>query len=353
MTETTTTHAATDAGAGDPAADVASLMQMIAGGAILQTLHAVAELNIADHLADGARTAKEVAEREGSHERSTFRLMRAAASLGVLSYEGSGRFGLTGRGQMLRSDVPGSLRSLVLIQAGESHWQPWSLFPEAVRQGTSQAKKALGADVFDYYARPEKADEAKLFAESMRDLAGMVTQGILAEADTKGLSTAIDVGGGDGHLVLALMEANSALQGQVLDLPHAIDDALQQAERRGLSDRFSGVPGDFFDEVPSADLYLLKTVLHDWDDERCTTILRNCRSAAGEGGRALVVEMLVDQEIGKPDFATIADVTMLCVTGGIERDLDEFDALFEATCWRRGKTYPVGGGYFAMELEAI
>ncbi|GAB2991205.1 methyltransferase [Streptomyces pseudoechinosporeus] len=352
MTETTTTHA-TDEGADDPAADVANLMQMIAGGAILQTLHAVAELNIADHLADGARTAREVAAREGSHERATFRLMRAAASLGVLSYEGSGRFGLTGRGQLLRTGVPGSLRSLVLIQAGESHWQPWSLFPEAVRQGASQAKKALGADVFDYYARPEKADKARLFAESMRDLAGMVTQGIMAEADTKGMSTAIDVGGGDGHLVLGLMEANPALHGQVLDLPHAVDDAIRQAGRRGLSDRFSGVPGDFFHEVPSADLYLLKTVLHDWDDERCTTILRNCRSAAREGGRALVVEMLVDHEIGKPDFATIADVTMLCVTGGIERDLDEFDALFAATCWRRGRTYPVGGGYYAMELEAI
>ncbi|WP_257004124.1 methyltransferase [Streptomyces sp. SA15] len=135
--------------------------------------------------------------------------------------------------------------------------------------------------------------------------------------------------------------------GRVLDLQ------IRQAGRRGLSDRFSGVPGDFFHEVPSADLYLLKTVLHDWDDERCTTILRNCRSAAREGGRALVVEMLVDREIGKPDFATIADVTMLCVTGGIERDLDEFDALFAATYWRRGRTYPVGGGYHAMELEAI
>jgi O-methyltransferase domain len=148
------------------------------------------------------------------------------------------------------------------------------------------------------------------------------------------------------------MEAHPTLRGQVLDLPSVVESAVRHAERRGLSDRFAGVGGDFFIDVPAADLYLLKTVLHDWDDDRCTTILRNCRTAAHEGARALVVEMIVG-ELGKPDFATVSDMAMLGVTGGIERDLDEFDTLFAATCWRRGRTYPVGGGYYAMELEAV
>ncbi|MFH8533902.1 methyltransferase [Streptomyces tendae] len=351
MTGTNTTPAAAQ-DTDDPAADAGSLLNMLAGAATVQILHAVVDLNIADHLADGARTAKDVAWREGSDERATFRLMRAAASLGVLSYEGSGGFALTGQGRMLRSGVPGSLRSMVLIQAGQSHWQPWGLFPDAVRQGRSQAKEALGVDVFDFYARPENAERARLFSEAMGDMAAMVTRGVLAEADTRGLSTVLDVGGADGHLVLALMEADPALRGQVLDLPHAVQGAVREAERRGLADRFSGVAGDFFVDVPAADLYLLKTVLHDWDDERCVTILRNCRSATRAGGRALVVEMIVG-EIGKPDFATISDMAMLCVTGGIERDLDEFDSLFEATGWRRGRTYPVGGGYHGLELEAV
>ncbi|MFC4465494.1 methyltransferase [Streptomyces xiangluensis] len=162
----------------------------------------------------------------------------------------------------------------------------------------------------------------------------------------------VDVGGANGDFVLALMEANPQLSGQVLDLPHTVESARGEAEKRGLSDRFSAVAGDFFAEVPSADLYLLKTIMHDWDDTQCAVILRNCRAAVNEGGRALVVEMVIG-EIGKPDFATRADMAMLTMTNGMERDLDEFDALFAASGWRRSQTYPVGGGYFGMELVAV
>jgi O-methyltransferase domain len=351
MAESTTPQA-TDETTVDPAPDTASLINLIGGGVTVQTLGAVAALNIADHLAAGARTAGEVADRERSDERATYRLMRAAASLGVLSYEGSGRFGLTGTGRLLRTGVPGSLHSFLLLQAGHAHWQSLGLLPEAVRKGTSQTKKALGADIFDYLARPENTDEARLFAEAMEDLAGAVTQGAVAAVDTDGVTSVLDVGGADGNFVLALMETAPALRGQVLDLPHAVDGAVREASRRGLADRFSGVAGDFFIEVPAADLYLLKTILHDWDDERSVTILRNCRANAGLGGRAVVVETVVG-EIGKPDFAALSDMAMLAVTGGVERDLDEFDALFAASGWRRGRTYPVGGGYFGLELEAV
>jgi O-methyltransferase domain/Dimerisation domain len=348
---TDTTQGASEASA-DPAADAAGLMDTILGVVRIQVLHAVAALHIADHLADGARTAAEVAEREGSHPRATYRLMRAAASLGVLSYKGDRRFGLTGRGHLLRSGVPGSLRSFVLVQAGHAQWQSLGLFPEAIRQGASQTKKALGADIFDYLSQPENAGEAALFAESMADLSHLTVQGAVGAVDTAGVSTVVDVGGADGEFILELMAANPGLRGQVLDLPHAVEGARREAEKRGLSMRFSAVAGDFFAAVPAADLYLLKTVLHDWQDDQATSILRNCRSATHDGGRALVVETVIG-EIGKPDFATLSDMGMLCVTGGIERDLEEFDALFAASGWRRDKTYPVGGGYSGLELEAV
>lgn len=336
----------------DPAADAAALMDMTLGLVRVQILHAVAALNIADHLAGGARTAEEVAEQEGSHPRATYRLMRAAASLGVLSYEGERRFGLTGTGQLLRAGVPGSLRAFVLVQAGHAQWEAMGLLPDAVRQGSSQAKNALGADIFDYLARPENAGQAALFAESMADLSSLTTRGAVAAADTTGVSTVVDVGGADGQFILALMAANPTLQGQVLDLPHAVEGARREADKRGLSGRFSAVAGDFFAEVPAADLYLLKTVLHDWDDDRAAAILRTCRAAAPAGGRALIVETVIG-EIGKPDFAVLSDIGMLCVTNGTERSLEEFDALFTATGWRRGRTYPVGGGYFGLELHAV
>ncbi|WP_458248355.1 methyltransferase [Streptomyces sp. MAI_2237] len=351
MTETTP-HQATDETTADPAADIASLINLIGGGVTVQTLHAVAALRIPDHLAAGARTAGEVADREGCDERAVYRLMRAAASLGVLSHEGGGRFGLTGRGQLLRTGVPGSLRSLLLEQAGHAHWQSLGLLPEAVRRGTSQTKSALGSDIFDYLARPENADQPRLFAEAMGELSEAVTQGAAAAVDTDGVSSVLDVGGADGHFVLALLAIAPELSGGVLDLPHAVDGAAREAERRGLTDRFSAVAGDFFTEVPAADLYLLKTVLHDWDDERCLAILGNCRAAAPAGGRALVVETVVG-EIGKPDFATMSDMAMLAITGGVERDLDEFGVLFAASGWRLDRTYPVGGGYFGLELEAV
>lgn len=338
--------------ADDPAAQAEGLIGLLTGGVALQVLRAVAELRIPDHLAGGAGTAEEVAGHEGSDVRATYRLMRAAASLGVLSYEGERRFGLTRRGHLLRTGVPGSLRSITMLEAGRSHWQPLGLFPDAVRHGASQSKTALGADLFDYYSRPENTDQAALFAEAMGDWSVMAVRGAVAAVDTDGVSTVVDVGGADGQFVLELMAADRGLRGQVLDLPHVAERAAREAGKRGLSGRFAAVGGDFFTEVPAADLYLLKTVLHDWDDDKAAAILRNCRAAVNDGGRALVVETVIG-EIGKPDdFACLSDMVMLCVAGGMERDLDEFDALFAASGWRRGKTYPVGAGYFGLELHA-
>lgn len=331
--------------------EIMALGNMIQGAARLQVLHAVALLHIADHLADGPLTAEEVAGRTDSDPRATFRLMRAAAALGVLSYEGDRRFGLTGMSQLLRDGIPGSFRALTLVQAGHAHWQAWGVFPDSVRQGTSQAKGALGADIFDYYARPENAAEAALFAASMADLSALTVLGAVAALDVSGVSTVVDVGGADGQFVLELLTAHPELRGQVLDLPHAADRARTEAGKRGLSARFSAVAGDFLDAVPRADLYLLKMVLHDWDDDRAVTILRNCRAAAPHGGRALVVEAVLS-ELGQPDPAVLSDMTMLSATAGMERDLGEFDALFAASGWRREKTYPVGAGYYGLELSA-
>jgi hypothetical protein len=186
----------------------------------------------------------------------------------------------------------------------------------------------------------------------MADVSALTIQGTMAALDLAHVSTVVDVGGADGQFVLELMAANPGLRGQVLDLPHAIDGARAEAAKRGLSDRFSATAGDFFTQVPAADLYLIKTVLHDWDDSHAVTILRNCRAAALPGARAVVVETVVGAPGTPGDFAALSDMVMLSVTGGIERDLAEFDELFTTSGWRRGKTYPVGGGYFALELDA-
>src|ERR1700678_2600852 len=246
----------------DPAVDVPGFINLLVGVIPAQVLHGLAALGIPDHLADGGPTAEEVAQRAGTHPRSTYRLLRAAASLGLLRYEGDRRFSLTGQGHLLRAGLPGSLRALTLVQTGHSHWQSWTMFPESVRQGTYQAKQVLGADTFDYFAQPENAEEAALFAESMADLSALTVRGAVAPLDTAGVSSGVDVGGADGQFVLGLMASPPGGRGQGPRPPPAAERAGQEARRRGLSDRFTAVAGDFFAEVPAADLYLLKTVLH-------------------------------------------------------------------------------------------
>jgi hypothetical protein len=341
-----------EANPGEAAAlDAGELLNMITGGWVSQITRAIAELQIPDHLADGAETAEDIARIESSDPRTTFRLMRAASSIGLLSYRGEHRFGLTGRGHLLRSDVAGSLRAFALIQTANAHWQCSAQLPEAVRQGSSQVEQALGMDLFAYFAQEANTEEAALFARAMGDLSGLVVQGAVAKVNTSDVSTVVDVGGADGDFVLGLMQANPRLGGQVLDLPHAIEGARREAQKRGLSERFTAVAGDFFATVPAADLYLLKMILHDWDDQRCVEILRNCRAAVRPGGRALIVERLIG-ELGRADFATCVDMIMLSVTqGGMERDLEQYDALFAASGWRRTGSHPIGGGYALLTVE--
>jgi hypothetical protein len=148
------------------------------------------------------------------------------------------------------------------------------------------------------------------------------------------------------------MQAHPDIEGLVFDLPHVVAGAQKAAEKAGVSDRFSAVAGNFFEGVPEADYYLLKWILHDWTDEQCRTILSNCRKAATPGARALVIEALVGQ-VGKPDPVALLDMNMLVVTDGRERGMDELDALFSATGWKRAAVSSTRSLYSLIELEAL
>jgi hypothetical protein len=331
-----------------------AMLGMITSYWVTQILRATAELSLADHVAAGASTAEQIAKLESSDSGTTFRLLRAAASLGVFAYEGDGQFSVTSLGSLLRKGVPGSLREFALSQGGPLQWQPWGLFPEAVRRGKTQLHIALdmteGQDSFDYFAA--HPDEAELFAASMSNATNMIVADVAAMVDLTGVSSAVDVGGADGALVLAMMQSSPSLRGIVLERPHAIDGSVRAAKAAGMADRFEAVGGDFFQEVPTADLYLLKMILHDWDDESCLAILRNCRASARAGARALVVESIIGK-IGEPDFAAIGDMNMLAVTFGQERSAEEFDKLFTATGWRRISAKQTRTTHVIQELRAV
>ena len=325
-----------------------ALLGMIHGYWISQVVRAAADLRLADHLADGPRTAEYVAGLESSDPATTYRLMRTCAALGLLGCDDDGRFSVTPTGALLRSGVPGSLRDHALAFGAPGHWLPWGQLPEAVRKGGTQAAAVLGTGLFGYLA--EHPEEEAQFAASMEALTGSLAADAARAIDVSGVWLAVDVGGGTGILVRELMRANDGVHGLVLDLPQAADAARRAAEAEGLGHRFSAVAGDFFAAVPEADLYLLKAVLHDWDDDSCVRILRNCREAARPGARVIVIENVI-RDLTKDRFATLLDMNMLAVTAGQERDLAGYDKLGAASGWQRIAVHNLPGARSLLELR--
>jgi SAM-dependent methyltransferase len=302
------------------------MIQMMTGYWVTQVVRTAAELRIADHLHAGGATAAQVAAAESLDVGSTFRFLRACASLGLATSADGERFESTSLLDTLRSDVPGSLRDLALWGGAESHWLPWGRLADTVRTGTSPAQAALGGPFFDWLAT--RPGEAGVFTNAMtamtRDLAHQLADVI----DLRGAAVAVDVGGAGGNLVQTLMRRNPELTGMVLDLAHAEAEAHVSAANLGVAERFTFIGGDFFDKVPPGDLHLLKFVLHDWDDASCVRILRNCREALRPGGRVLVMELLIDA-VGKPGLEPLMDLNMMTLSTGRERSADEFEAVFK------------------------
>jgi hypothetical protein len=327
------------------------MMSMVTGFWISQIVRAAAIFNVADHLAAGIDTPDAIAAAESADLDATRRLIRSCASLGLVTSTDGVRFAATSLLNTLRKDDPNSLRGLALAQAAPGHWLPWGRFPDAVRSGDRQIKTALEPyeNIFDYYAA--YPDEAAVFTQSMSNLSAAAAIEIAKVIDTAGVEHALDIGGADGEVIRAMMRVNPVLRGGVFDLPHVMPDAHAAARKDGLQERFSAIGGDFFESVPPADLYVLKYVLHDWDDDSCMRILKNCRASLQDGGHIVVIDHLVGG-LGDPGLAPLMDLNMLVMTGGRERDLAELDALFEAVGLRRTSVRH-GGAFAVIETVAI
>ncbi|MGX2998847.1 methyltransferase [Streptomyces sp. JNUCC 64] len=325
------------------------MMSMITGYWRTQVVRTVAELSIADHLAAGPLTAPELAVRTGADPDGTARLLRACAALGLVTADGDRRFSRTPLLDTLRTGTPRSLRTIALVHGAPGHWLPWGLLPDAVRTGAPRAEEALGRDIWAHFlAHPE---EGERFAVSMDELTAALTDEVATLLDTGEARVAVDVGGAGGALVHALLRADPALRGIVLDLPSVAPTALAAAGKAGLADRVTVIGGSFFDPLPRGDLFLLKAVLHNWDDTACADILRNCRRALEPGGRVVVVEMPLGPP-GEPGFAPLLDLDMLAVLPGRERELTEYDALFEAAGLRRVRVTPTRSPQSLIEAVA-
>jgi hypothetical protein len=328
--------------------DFQQMMQMLTGFCVTQIAGAVATFSIADHLANGPATAEQISKIEGIDPSAAFRLLRACASLGVVTFDGQA-FRATPLLGTLRREVPGSLRDLAIVWSAPGHWLTWNKFQDAVRSGESQTVQALGATMWDYYA--QTPEEGASFAQAMHGYTSGIAQEVGQVIDTSTAKLAVDVGGASGTLVHRLMMANPQLHGIILDLPAVVPSAVTAASALGLTDRSRALAGDFFTQIPEADIYLLKHILHDWSDGEALRILGVCRKAMRPGGRVIVIELLLG-EIGEPGLPPLMDLNMMVMLTGRERTMSEYYALLKDAGLRPSKSTPIRSPMVVIEAVA-
>lgn len=304
------------------------LTQMITGYWPAQAIYVAAKLGIADQLKNGPRSVDDLAAATGTKPDFLFRLLRALASLGIFA-EGEPRsFGLTPTAELLRSDMPGSQRSLALMM-GEEHYMVWSKLLDAVQTGDNAFQKMFGSPIFEWLST--RPDQAQIFDGAMTGIHGRETAAVLDAYDFSVFNTLCDVGGGNGSKLAAILQRHPNVRGMLFDLPHVVDRAEPRLREAGVLDRCTLVRGSFFEpgQIPAgADAILMRHIIHDWTDEQSLTILRNAHAALPAGGKLLLVESVIPP--GNGPFATkFLDLTMMLIPGGKERTAAEYRELYE------------------------
>ena len=324
-----------------------ALLRMTNAYEASQAIHVAATLGIADLLEDGPRSAEDLAEATGTHAPTLYRILRALASVGVFAEEPDGRFGLTPPAEYLRSDVLGSVRAWAMLVGRPSFWTSWGHLLAVARNGEPAFRELHGATVWGYLAaHPE---EGATFGAAMTALSVGVVEAVVQSYDFSGAGVLVDVGGGEGALLAALLAANPSLRGVLFDLPHVVAGAKDRLDRAGVADRCEVVGGSFFEAVPEgADAYLLKSVIHDWDDTSAIEILRKCRAAMTGTGRLLVVERVI-RPGNEPDRTKFADLYMLVALGGRERTAEEFGRLYAEAGFRLTDVIDTGSTFYVVE----
>src|SRR5579864_1392145 len=308
------------------------LFQMASSYWTSQAIYVVAKLGIADLLKDRPLKCSEIAAIVGADVGSVFRLMRALSSLGIFAQTSDGYFYILPLGENLRADIPGSLKAII-ITLGEIHYQACGALLHAVQTGSPAFDQVFGAGLFEYLGR--NADAANSFNEGMASLARMLAYGVVLAYDLGRVSCIVDVGGGNGRFLETILEIYPEIQGTVFDSAATIERNRLRAGSKPR--RCSYVAGDFFASVPQGgDLYFLCGVVHDCDDERPVTILRNCRAAVSTTGRLLLLETVVPEN-DSMHFSKILDLNMLAMSSGRERSQTEFRTLLAAAGFRISK----------------
>lgn len=303
------------------------LLQLVTGYMPAVCLHAAAKLKIADLLAGGPKPVSQLArEAQGVHEGALYRILRGLASVGVFSEIAPRTFANTPASDLLRAGVPGSVRDIALWLGNPLHMRVFAETLYSVETGRTALKRVTGFESFDYFKQNPADDE--VFNAAMTAFSAQFAPPALEAYDFSGLGTLADIGGGHGFLLGSILQEHPDLRGIVFDQPHVVADAKPRIESLGLASRCEIAPGDFFQAVPPADSYLMKSIIHDWDDDRAVAILKNCAAAMRRSNGKVILLELVVYPGNDPDMGKWIDLEMLLMAGGRERTEAEYAELF-------------------------
>lgn len=328
----------------------AALLELITGSWTTQALHVAARLRVADHLAEAPMRAADLAAALDVHPDSLERLLRALASLDVCEEREPGVFALAPLGRHLCADAPDSVRSWALFWGG-GLWPIWATLHNTVATGKSARALVTPAGGFDALARQPEA--ARAFNDAMAEATRLIAPSVVRAIDWAGVARVVDIGGGRGDLIAAVLAANPGMRGVLFDLPHALEAAEARLRAAGVADRCERVVGSFFETVPAdADAYVLKSVLHDWSDDRARVILERCRAAMRPGARLLVVERVMPDRMAataEHRRHAASDLNMMVAVSGRERRESELRALLGGAGFRVDRIVPVDFSFSVIE----
>jgi ubiquinone/menaquinone biosynthesis C-methylase UbiE len=314
------------------------MLQIVTSFWTSRAIGVFAKLGIADQLESGPKTAGELAKATDTHAPSLFRLLRALASAGIVKAESEGRFALTPLSQTLVTNAPGSLRWFMMSELGQEHYPAWGNLMHSIKTGEIAFDDFFKMDIWQYFK--QNPEDGAVFNDSMSGVTGVANEAIMSVYDFSPFHKVIDIGGGHGGLITSILKKNPQSQGVLFDAPQVIEGARPRLEANGVADRCETVAGNFFEAVPAGgDAYVMKWIIHDWDDEKALTILKNIRSQMQPNGRLIVVETVVP-DTDEPHFSKFFDLNMLVMTGGKERTAAEFEQLLATAGFKLLRVIP-------------
>ena len=319
-----------------------SLLRLVFGGMAAQVVGAAARMDVADTIGDGDAEIAELAAKLEIPESTAIRLLRALAGLGLCLEKEPGLFALTDAGSLLRKNIDGSVNAFVRMFTDPVMLGAWPRLENSLRSGSTAFEDVFGAPFFDVLG--EDSEKSALFNASMSQGTRAVAAALPARYDFARFSSVLDIGGGDGTLLAAVLREHPALRGAVLDTAEGCAQAANTFADAGVAERAEAVTGNFFEAVPAgADLHVLKSIVHDWDDDRATGILARCRSALPPEGRLLIVEPVLPRVVPRdgPPVPYLSDLNMLVNVGGRERTQADFEDLLRQAGFTPGEIVPL------------